>query len=254
MAGREHSLKVEAVVLRHADWGEADRLLWLYTRQAGKLRAVAKGARKLRSRKAGHLEPFTQVNLLLARGRDLPIITQADTIDGYLPLRENLMLVGYASYIVELLDRFTYEEDENPALYHLLIDTLERLSYQEDAPFAIRYFEVRFLDLIGFRPQLNQCVQCDAPIQPEDQFFSAVLGGLLCPSCGKDQRTAQPISMRAVRILRHIQRSTYQDARRLTISEASHQELERLMQYYFTYLLERNLNTPAFLRLIDKKV
>ena len=71
----EHTLRVEAVVLRHADWGEADRLLTIFTRERGKLRAVAKGARKMRSRKAGHLEPFTRVALLLASGRDLWIVT-----------------------------------------------------------------------------------------------------------------------------------------------------------------------------------
>ena len=94
---RQRAFRVEAVVLRHTDWGEADRLLWLYTLEMGKLRAVARGVRKLRSRKAGHLEPFTRVQLLLARGRDLPIITQADTLDAYLPLREGLVGVTYAS-------------------------------------------------------------------------------------------------------------------------------------------------------------
>src|SRR5512147_531639 len=106
MPNREHTLKVEAVVLRHSDWGEADRLLGLYSREQGKLRAVAKGARKLRSRKAGHLEPFTRVSLLMARGRDFWIVTQAETVDAYLPLRDDLVRTSYAGYVVELLDRF----------------------------------------------------------------------------------------------------------------------------------------------------
>src|SRR5512140_3276703 len=105
------SFRVEAVVLRHADWGEADRLLTLYTRERGKVRAIAKGARKIRSRKAGHLEPFTRVTLQLARGRYLLIVTQADTVDAYLPIHENLAKTGNAAYIVELLDRFTFEDD-----------------------------------------------------------------------------------------------------------------------------------------------
>ena len=115
------SIRVHAIVLRHADWGEADRFVTLYTREQGKLRAVAKGARKITSRKAGHLEPFTHVKLQLARGRDLFIVTQADTVDAYLPLRETLVLTGTASYVVELLDRFVYEEEgANPTLFRLL--------------------------------------------------------------------------------------------------------------------------------------
>ena len=101
---RMRSFRLEAVVLRHNDWGEADRILGLYTLEMGKLRALAKGVRKLRSRKAGHLEPFTRVSLLLARGRDMPLITQADTLDPYLPLHEDLSGATYASYVVELLE------------------------------------------------------------------------------------------------------------------------------------------------------
>ena len=123
------SIRVHAIVLRHADWGEADRLVTLFTREQGKLRAIVKGARKITSRKAGHLEPFTHVKLQLARGRSLFIVTQADTIDAYLPLRETLVMTGTASYVVELLDRFVYEDEgANPTLFRLLADTLKRLA------------------------------------------------------------------------------------------------------------------------------
>ena len=100
MPTRTRTQRVEAIVLRHHDWGEADRLLWLFTRQIGKLQVVAKGVRKPRSRKAGHLEPFTRVELLLASGRELPIITQAEALEAYLTLREDLVRLGYASYVV----------------------------------------------------------------------------------------------------------------------------------------------------------
>ena len=116
---RQRLFRAEGIVLRHLDWGEADRLLWLFTQDLGKLQAVAKGVRKPRSRKAGHLEPFTRVSLLLAHGREIPLITQVETIDAYLPLREDLLRATYASYIMELLDRFTYEEGENRGLYRL---------------------------------------------------------------------------------------------------------------------------------------
>ena len=161
-------MRVEAVVLRHSDWGEADRLLWLFTRELGKVRAIAKGARKLRSRKAGHLEPFTRVNLQLARGRDLLIVTQAETVDGFASINEDLLQVGYASYIVELLDRFTYEEGENRALYKLLADTLERLSQGHETSLLLRFYEIRLLDLLGYRPQLFYCAKCEQEIRPVD--------------------------------------------------------------------------------------
>jgi DNA repair protein RecO (recombination protein O) len=243
---------VEAVVLRHSDWGEADRMLVLYTLELGKLRAVAKGARKLRSRKAGHLEPFTRASLLLARGREMLIVTQAETLDAYQPLRDDLLKTTYAAYVIELIDRFTYEEGENRAVFRLLVDTLERLAAQDGADLAVRYFEVRLLDLAGFRPQLFQCVQCGSEIQPQDQYFSAEQGGILCPKCGKGVAGVRPVSMNALRHLRHFQRSSYSEARRAQPSSALNHELENLMQHYLTYLLERTLNTPAFLRMVRK--
>jgi DNA repair protein RecO (recombination protein O) len=254
---RARSFRVEAVVLRHSEWGEADRLLTLFTQELGKVRALAKGARKPRSRKAGHLEPFTHSSLQLARGRELLLVTQADTIDPYTALRDDLMLTTHAAYAVELLDRFTYEEGENRPLYRLLVDTLGRLnSCAEQAMIGnpiepdviIRYYEMRLLDLVGFRPQLFQCANGGEEIQPEDQFFSAEAGGVLCPKCGSLVTTVRPVTLQALKYMRHFQRSSFNEAARAQMSTVTSREVESLMQYYLTYLLERGLNTPAFLR------
>ncbi len=248
MPGREHSYRAEAVVLRHSDYGEADRLLTLYTRETGKVRAIAKGVRKIRSRKAGHLEPFTRVSLQLARGRDMPIVTQAETVAAYIPLREDLLRTGYAAYVIELIDRFIYEEGENRFLYSLLVDTLGRLSESEQVWQPVRYFEVQLLDLLGFRPELFHCVSCREQILPQNQFFSAEAGGVLCPKCGRSRPGARPVSLEALRYFRHFLRSTYAEASRAHPAPEIQVELEALLHYYLTYLLERGLNTPSFLR------
>lgn len=238
-------------MLRHSDSGEADRLLTLYTRQLGKTRAVAKGARKIASRKAGHIEPFTYVKLQLAKGRDIPIVTQADTIDSYQPLREDLILTGHASYVLELLDRFTYEEQtESPSMFRLLTDTLSRLASKADPWLVIRYYEMRLLDHLGFRPQLFKCTNCGREIKAEDQYFSFSAGGVICPRCGQGLRHLHAISVEGLKYLRHFQRSGYAEATRARPGLNVQQELETLMQGYFTYLLERELNTPGFLKKI----
>ena len=252
MPSRQRSFHVEAVVLKHKDWGETDRLLGLCTRELGKVTAIAKGVRKARSRKAGHLEPFTRVNLLLARGREMFIITQAETVNAFSPLREDLVLMGYASYVIELLDRFIYEEGENRPLYRLLVNTLTRLSSAQNLRLIVRYYEIRLLDLLGFRPQLYTCAMRGEEIKAEDQFFSAEMGGVLCPICGTGITGARPISMQALKYLRYFQRSSYQDAVRAQISPQINREMEILMQHYLIYILERNLNTPAFLRRVRK--
>jgi len=245
------SFRVDAVVLRHSDYGEADRLLTLYTRQLGKTRAVAKGARKIASRKAGHIEPFTHVKLQLAQGRDMLILTQADTVDAYQPLREDLILTSHASYVIELLDRFTYQDEtENSAIFNLLTATLARLASKSDTWLVIRYYEMRLLDHLGFRPQLFECANCRREILPEDQSFSFSAGGVICPRCGQGLRNVTPISVETLKYLRHFQRSNYADASKAHPTLEVQNEAESLMQGYFTYLLERELNTPGFLKSI----
>jgi DNA repair protein RecO (recombination protein O) len=252
MPRTERSIKVDAVILRHSDYGEADRLLTLFTREAGKLRAIAKGVRKMQSRKAGHLEPFTQVTLMLAQGHDLWIVTQAEATELFQPLRESLPLIGYAGYVVELLDRFTYEEGQNWQLFQLLVETLKRLASEPDPFVPVHYYEMRLLDLMGFRPLLFECASCGKAIQAEDQYFSAERGGVLCPDCGLMVNLVRPISMDALRYLRHFQRSSYNDTKRANPGQDTRDEVEAILNYYLTYLLERNLNSPEFIRQVKE--
>lgn len=253
MPDRVRTRRVEGVVLRHRDWGEADRILTLFTRQAGKVRAIAKGVRKTRSRKAGHLEPFMRSDILLARGRDFDILTQAQVIEPYLPLRENLVLLGYASYVVELVDRFTFDEEDNPALYHLLCDTLSRLSQAEDPFLTLRYFDLRLLEEAGYRPQLFQCLGCGQEIRPQDQYFSAAQGGVLCPACGENAPERRPVSLDALRYLRHYQRSSFAQAGKAVVPKRIQREMENLLQYYIGYVLEGSINAAAFLRRLRRE-
>lgn len=243
------SFRASAVVLRHADWGEADRLLTLFTRERGMVRALAKGARKIASRKAGHLQPFTQVAIQLAKGRDLLIVTQVETVNAFLPLHDDLLKTSHAAYVAELLLRFSREDEgANPAVFRLLVETLKRIEAEDDAWLAVRYYEMRLLDAVGFRPQLFECVNCGRAILAEDQFFSFPAGGVICPRCGQGLPNLPGISLETLKYLRHFQRSSYRDASRARPSPEVRKEAEALMQGYFTHLLERGLNTPGFIK------
>jgi DNA repair protein RecO (recombination protein O) len=248
----ERSLKTEAIVLRHSEMGEADRLLTLFSRDAGIIRAVAKGVRRIHSKKAGHLEPFTRVSLMLARSHDLWIVTQAVALDLFIPLHEDLILTGEAAYVLELIDRYSYEEGENRNLYQLLIETLERLSRGDPVFTAVHFFELHLLDAVGFRPQLFNCVRCKEEIQPRDQYFSAVQGGAVCSKCGSFVPDARPITMDALKYLRNFQRTAYPRLLQAVPSPVVEREVEVILQYYNTFLLERRLNTPQFINEVRK--
>ncbi|HEY43937.1 MAG TPA: DNA repair protein RecO [Anaerolineae bacterium] len=250
MPSRERVYRTEAVVLRRQDLGEADRLLTVYSLDRGKLRLIAKGVRRPRSRKAGHLEPFTRVKLLLARGRELDIITQAEAIETYPGFREDLVRFGQAAYTIELLDRFTVEREEHQTLYRLLVNTLERLVSGADPAAAMLFYELRLLDYVGYRPELFRCVGCGEEIRPQDQFFSPQEGGVLCPVCGPLRGDTRRISLAELKVLRHYVRNPFDVATSAQIRPKVYEGLDRLMEGYVGYLLERKLFTPEFIRRI----
>ncbi len=252
MPSRERSFRVEAVVLRHNNWGEADRMLGLFTARWARSAPWPKASGGCARARQATWSRSPASACSWRTGRDILIVTQAETVNPFLPLREDLALVGCASYVIELLDRFTYEEGENPSLYRLLVDTLARLAEAQPPDRVLRYYEIRLLDLLGFRPQLLTCARCGKDIQPEDQYFSAEHGGVLCPACGRGIPGVRPVSMQALKFLRHYQRSSYNESARAQIPAPIYQEMEALMQYYLTYILERGLNTPAFMRRIKR--
>ncbi|MCB8918719.1 MAG: DNA repair protein RecO [Pseudomonadales bacterium] len=250
---REKTYHTEAIVLRRSDFGEADRLLTLFSREQGKIRAIAKGARKPQSRKTGHVELFMRTRFLIATGRDLDIITQAELVEPYQGVRSDLVRTTYAAYAVELLDRFTAEEDKNPGLYDLLANTLARLATAEDMLLVARYYELRLLALSGYQPQLFNCVNCSAAIQEQDQHFSAELGGLLCPNCHERDRRARPVSAGAVKVLRYLQSRSWTTVHTLRLRRAMHTELETLLHDYITHILERQLKSVDFLHRLRRE-
>ncbi|MFQ5436124.1 MAG: DNA repair protein RecO [Anaerolineae bacterium] len=245
---RERTYRSEAIVLKRSDFGEADRLLTLYTREYGKIRAIAKGARKPQSRKTGHVELFMRSSCFFAKGRDLDILTQAEMVEAYAALREDLVRTTYAAYAVELLDRFTVDEDPHPDIYSLLAAVLSWFGAHEDVLLVARYYELRLLSLSGFRPQLFHCVSSGEPIQEQDQFFSAELGGFLAPEAHTADRHARPVTAVAVKVLRYLQTRSWDTVKVLHLKRPLHRELETLMHYYLTFILERNLKSVDFLR------
>ena len=251
MSGRERIFRTEAVILRRQDLGEADRLVVAYSPDRGKLRLVAKGVRRLNSRKAGHLEPFSRTSLLIARGRELDIISQAEAVETYPALQTDLQRVGQASYVVELIDRFTFEEGGSRPAYALVLETLGRLAEGRPGAAVLRYYELRLLDLMGYRPEFFRCVQCTEETRPEAQFFSPALGGVLCPRCGREQATARPLSLEALKLLRHYQRSGFEAAVAPNVRPVVRLDVEGHLEAYLHHLLERKLNSPRFLRQIE---
>ncbi|HVB64816.1 MAG TPA: DNA repair protein RecO [Nitrolancea sp.] len=239
----------EGIVLRRRDLGEADRILTLFTDRHGKLSVVAKGVRRTQSRLAGHLEPFSRTSLLLAKGRNLDIVTQAVLIEPFQTLHQNELLIAYAGYFADLLDAFSAEGQENRQCYELLITTLARLDSGIDPFVTSTFFEFRLLTLMGFQPELFKCINCGETLEPIENGFS-LAGGVVCPSCLALDPRAQTLSLNALKFLRLIERDELQVALRLRLSDDLRAEIDRALRGYVGFVLEREPRSLAVLRTI----
>jgi DNA repair protein RecO (recombination protein O) len=248
--------RVEAVVLRHRDLGEADQALTLFTREHGKVRASVRGARKIKSRMGGHVEPLMHTSLLLVRGRSLDTVTQAQSIAVFPRVRENLVALTHGLHLAELVDRFSEEQEPNGTLFDHLIEGLVRLEKGESPEFTARAFEMRLLEIGGYRPVLDRCVSCDSPFDDGEQVsFGAGWGGTLCSACAadgnldarQDRVGLRPVSKLALAGLRSLQDRGYLADRSSSSSGPIADEIERLLLWYLQSVLERPLETAAFL-------
>lgn len=245
----DRSFRTHAVIVKRRDFGEADRVLTILTPNHGKMDVIAKGARKLTSHKTGHVELYTRADMLIHRVSELGIAVQSQMVEPNQRLREDLRRGAYANYCAELLDRFTaMGEDDTPALYALFDSTLSRLCGESDPLVALRYFEIQLLDQVGFRPELSTCAVGHEDIQAEDQFFSYVEGGVVCPRHAAQGSSFIPIRMTSLKMLRHLQRSSYAAVAALNVPSTVHDDADRVMVGYITYLLERRLQSVEFIR------
>ncbi|HAV10505.1 MAG TPA: DNA repair protein RecO [Dehalococcoidia bacterium] len=246
--------QTEAIVIKRVKLGEADRILTLYTPEKGKIKAVAKGTRRPISKLGGHVELLTHSQLLIARGRNLDIITQAQTINCFMPIKNDLNRLSQGLYCAELVDVFAAERIESAETFHLLRDTLERLANSKTGAIALRYFELQLLNYLGYRPQLQSCTLCNRAIQSDINYFSSCQGGIICSQCIHEEIASRRLSLNALKVLRLWQNCDYATAIKININEELAKELEDVLRDYLKYLLEKQIKSTAFLDMLKVKL
>ena len=182
------SCRCEAIVLWVADYGEADRLVTLFTLEHGKLKGLAKGAKRSLRRFGGILEPFARLTVQIAVKSGLSRLIGADAATIFPRIREDLLKIGYAGYACEATDLLLPEGLPNPRLFRLLAAYLEHLDQAPPSPSDRRFFEVNLLNILGYRPALGQCASCGINLAALPTRHAGAAGGLLCNRCGRGNR------------------------------------------------------------------
>ena len=237
MSGLYHDV---GVVLRTYKLRESDKIVVVHTRDHGKVRAVAKGVRKTRSRFGARLEPMSHVKLLLYQGRELDIVSQAEAIEPLSPMLSSLDRASQGLAALEAVDQLSLEREPNPQLYKMLVGVLRTIA-SKPAPLNVPAFYWKLLAREGFHPQLDTCVRChEAEPAVSLVAFDLNEGGVLCRSC----RSGQAISPAALGLLRDILGGRLQHALDQEESPATH-EVSSLATKALEFQIERRLRAVA---------
>jgi DNA repair protein RecO (recombination protein O) len=228
--------KDEGVVLRTIKLAEADRIVTLFTRSNGKVRAVAKGIRKTKSRFGARLEPFTRVQLLIHRGRTLDTITSADILNSFREVRSNYERLTAAAALAELVEKITPERERSFSTYALLVAGLRALSEGKGAS-VVPAFLVKLLSISGYHPHLEACAGCGTSSGLE--AFSPVLGGAVCRACRSEDPGALGLGFDRIALLYRLLTSEFEHY----ADAASVFELTNALRRYAEYHIERPLRS-----------
>jgi len=250
-------LKTEAVVLRMQEYGESSKILTLYTRDYGRLKVLAKGARRLKSRFGGVLDLINYITIVFYQKetRDLQLLSQADLVRPFLHLREDLHRLALASALVELIDRTESGQMPNPRLFKLLVGCLIGIDESGNAEVYFDYFTLHFLGFAGFRPRLRRCLHCGQKPKGYVVNFQFRRGGYFCENCSSNnQEGGLQVSVATIHSLLALRDAKFTTVGQFSFSQTIQREIEALFLYFLRYHVEgfRNSTSLEFLQRLDK--
>ena len=243
--------KTSAIVLRHYDFGEADKIVVLYSIKYGKLRAVAGGVRKIKSKFGSSMEPFSHNELMLYKKEraELYKITGCVTIESYNILRENLDSFLTASYIVELVNKMTEENEPHPEIFSMLAEIFSQIP-KRDRDIIRWAFVVKLLAVSGYKLCLDKCVCCEIPARRARSVvkFSSVPGGVICPRCESRDLNAVSVPWVYIDYLKRFESTAFSELNTVGVKSSHAEGLKNIVDSYLSCHLSGELKTEKFMK------
>lgn len=244
----------EAIVLKQFDLGEADKIITFYTRDLGKVRAVAKGVRKSKSTISGLVLPFSYNKVLFYKGKSLYRVNSIESIFHFTQLREDLTKMAYATLMAEIVEKLGLEDEPNEGLFSLLLMGYYQLLKADKSQFNYieLIYKIRLLEIIGIKPELTRCVNCNKDIEINSiNLFDLNLGGIVCNDYERNgSNEVYKISGESIQILRKLLDSGIKKITKLQMSKIAYQELDKLINDFIVFHLDIRLKSFDFLNMI----
>lgn len=240
-------VKTQGIVLKHMNLGEADKIITLFTDKLGKVKAVAHGARKAKSRLMSSTQVFSYCEYVLYKGKSLYTISQSEIKESFQIILSDLYTLTYCSYLTELVDDLTHEEEENAELFKLLLKTLYLIKDKGiDRELAIRTFELKAMAISGYMPNLYRCSVCEKNTGSY-VGFSSRFGGIICDNCRDNDIYSIRIDMSTVNVMRYLLKTDVEKIRMIKVPDAVKNNMKKIMKNYIKYYLEKEFKSLDFL-------
>ncbi|TMN20991.1 DNA repair protein RecO [Lentibacillus cibarius] len=242
--------KMEGIVIKTQNYGESHKIVTLFSDKLGKIAAIARGAKKPKSRMAAVTQPFIIGEFFIYVNSGLSTIQQGDVIDANRQIREDILKTAYASYVAELTDKLTDSQTPDPQLYKQLNETLNWMAEKEDAAIPIMMYELKIFIRGGFSPVLDKCVHCGNKAGPF--VFSIAEGGFLCPQCKHFDREAISLSDKLAQLLWIFAEVELERIGTISVKEENRKLLRQIIDAYYDAYGGYYLKSKRFLRQLDK--
>ena len=233
----------QGIIFQKKDVGEADRLFSIYTKDFGRLDLLARAERKIKSKLRGGLELFYLSEVEFIQGKTYKTLTDTILIDSYQGLRKSLEKLAEAHKISNILDRLMKEEESDGNIWELVLEVFGSLdSWREDKEnwkLVYYYFLWNFFSILGYQPEVRQCVICQQKLIPDNLYFSPERGGVICRKCFGVKKIGEMISPETVKILRILLKRNWPVLSKIKIKEQYKDSLITLSESYFSYIFSR---------------
>lgn len=246
--------KTDALVIRLADWSESSKVVTFYSRDFGKVSAVAKGAKRLKSAFESALDLLANCTIVLIRksGGSLDILTESKLLRRFQPRPGELASLYAGYYLAELLDSLTEADDPNPDLFSEALFSLNRFSGSLPLEIAVLRWELFLLNEIGQLPVLDGCVECGRPVGPDVWFdYQVVQGGLMCASCHPKTDLFRPLQAGSLLVLQQVMQGQENTWKNLVVSPQQHREIRKILTPTICHVLGKRPKMLGFLKFLN---
>ena len=234
------------IIIKRFNYGEADRILTIFSERFGKIKAIAKGVRKTRSHMAGSLEPYMLVDLQLHEGKTFYIVTSASIISEYQNIHSDIKKTAEAYFVGELIDKFMEENQKSDSVLELAKLVFEAIDKNEKN-LIILAFELKIIEASGFKPELANCLHCKAKLSSGDNFWDHIEGGVICRLCQQKFHHGEEISDEAIKVLRFIEQNNFSVITKLKLDKETENEVDKILLEYIKSILEKDIKSRKFL-------